>query len=561
LHLEHWEKSLSTAVEPGGTNVGGCIAGSGTWPQRAIDALDYFDNATANCGTWLDPNGAVRQGTSGTNLTKFYWKNERTGQDSAVTLLGFGFMGALSAGERVAHDPYFSSFRLKRSNLTRVWAAEQWAGRLASRQTTPYSCLGITTQQEGLTPFVGSLEENNFDLTTVSLLFLSNLRRFAQSAADRGIVVQLSLFDKHGLLDYPDYGGGGGSCNNGNFFWSPYFNSRNIESQDYIDDDWQSDCTCTAGFGDLHFTANPACVPPVDFLDDPVATHNNQFMQRVAEEVGGIGNVMFEVVNEARQGLDWPGEAGPWQASVAEMMKHWLPTRTARDAFNIVASNPITTRVPDARLAGGQAWASNGNVQVVVNSDPGGATGLQMGFATSRAQAGSDEMWASLPFENSDPWTEVAVRANLTIQGTSAYVGIQAANGEGFFLQYGDSGEPGSLAPDSFCPCVAFWHRDSAGTYVLLSNTEGWLGKDKSFQFRIRKGAVSSQNFASVYADGEDLFHGSEIDVGALPTFTAVVFGGSGPTPLPVESILIDNFEASYFCNTVDTPVACSPSQ
>lgn len=55
------------------------------------------------------------------------------------------------------------------------------------------------TGSEGVTPFAGTFA-GGYNLGEDSPIFYDRLRRFAQEGADRGVVVQLSLFDKHGLI-------------------------------------------------------------------------------------------------------------------------------------------------------------------------------------------------------------------------------------------------------------------------------------------------------------------------------------------------------------------------
>src|SRR5690606_14954445 len=158
-------------------------------------------------------------------------------------------------------------------------------------------------------------------------LFYDRLRRFSQEAADRGIVVQLSLFDKHGII-CPTI--------NGRYKHSPYKNANNAP-QTFMDDTW-SNCSCSSLVAETpgSFVAQN-CWPLPLFIgmsggqyDDDMDAIHARFLRRVGEESGAVGNMLYEVINEAlaphgSKPGDWPDSApgtGPTttQAGQEEMV-------------------------------------------------------------------------------------------------------------------------------------------------------------------------------------------------------------------------------------------------
>lgn len=201
IHFEHFDRCLSR------------WAGAGNAILNPLGSVDDFPTA-AECENlqppifigpramleWMrDDSGASATETrllqNGTLLTqsgsprKLRWKAFEAGtfDEDPKRLVGLGYMGALAAGDsRLAIGPYMRALRDHNVNLTRVWSVEQWTGL-------------PPTGSEGVTPFAGTFA-GDYNLGEDSPVFYDRLRRFAQEGADRGVVVQLSLFDKHGLI-------------------------------------------------------------------------------------------------------------------------------------------------------------------------------------------------------------------------------------------------------------------------------------------------------------------------------------------------------------------------
>lgn len=295
-------------------------------------------------------NGTVN--TESGSLRRLRWKeviNTTTVDNNPKRLVGYGFMGALAAGDaRLGIGPYLRDLRAHNVNFTRVWAIESWTGQASS-------------SSEGPTPFAGTLA-GDYNLDQDSPIFYDRLRRFAQEAADRGIVVQLSLFDKHGLI-CPD--------NPGAYFHSPYKDGNNVEAQNYMDDTWQG-CSCTAlsgGDGPGNLLAQN-CHPLRMFLGQGNTTKelalralHARYLRRVGEEVGGVGNMIFEVINEALEPQggnpgDWPEAFGTstrnqvWQKSIVDDMRLSLRS-TVRTAPTSCGTPSTARRRTRSRSTGG----------------------------------------------------------------------------------------------------------------------------------------------------------------------------------------------------------------
>lgn len=558
IHFEHWDRELTDAgVE------GKCIGGYSTWPDPSQDRADRFQNRTAGCIPPLMQNGRIQRGNdSGGALDKLFWRNHRTQPLASVNLLGFGFMGAVAMGERLDQEAFLNSAHQYRANFFRIWAVEQWTG---GRSADPTSC-GAVVQHEGPNPFLGSLA-GTFDLEQPNPPYYSTLRSLVQHAADRGIVLQLSVFDKHGLIDF-----NGPTCSCwpksqwGRFGESPYNSENNTtgpSSFPYIESGWAT-CNCDPcpdPAGELVepdiFEIGAECVPPDDFIQLPeVTAHNDDLIRRLAREVGGIGNVMFEVVNEAIAGGDWPGLNSGWQVAAAQKIKYQLPTRVARDAFNGTASAALAGRTPDWRSGALDVWTTtNNNVRVKGTTAPSGHI---LGYATSNGQAGVGEVFASLPISSSN-WTEASIRAKLdsSTGGDTVQLGFEDAAGNRTYLQYGSS--QANFAPEAFCPCVTLWH-DAAGPtppvqhqYVEWSSLWG-----KHFRLTLRKPAGTGNGTASITIDSEAL--DSEPPAVSMPILNVAkaYFRATGQTPMPVDGVKVDNFEAALYC---DSPATCSATQ
>lgn len=546
LHLEHWDTALTDAgVE------GKCLAGFTTWPQSSQDRAVVIADRDETCIPPLQQNGRIQQGNdSGSGLTKLYWRNHRSAPLSAVNLFGFGFMGAVAMGERLDQEAFLNSVFEKRGNFFRVWAVEQWTG---GRAADPTTC-GALVQDEGPNPFHGSLAlPNGFSLDEHNPAYYSTLRSLVQHAADRGIVIQLSVFDKHGLIDK-----NGKNCQCwpqwGRFAESPYNAANNttwVSPPPYIEAGWATcDCpprpNCKDEVTDYDiFSIGSGCVPPVEFIQPEVTAHNNELIRRLAREVGGIGNVIFEVVNEAIAGADWPGQNSGWQTAVAEKIKLQLPTKTARDAFNGAPTSSLASRTPDWRTGSSGVWSTNGNVRIVESA--GSPEGLQLGNATSIGQSGVGEMRAWIPF-SAPSWTEATVRAEIGGTGDFdvAQVGFEDNAGNRIYLQHDGSQSTleETFSPDAFCPpCTSIWYDEAGPTPpVLLKQIENpeW----PQFLTLVVTKPVGTGTWMAYVGN-------YEYTPVAVPNIniSKTYFAATGNAPIAPGAVTFDNFEANYYCN------------
>ncbi len=333
LHFEHYDRYLN-----GHSEAGSCIDGWSSFPTKSRNALAKIKARAANCGVDHHPNGLLFRGTqiSPNNRHKLYFTQPRGEVNTPATVLkGYGYMGALAAGERLDAESYFRILGWNGVNFTRVWAVERWNGRVES------TC--APEQSEGPTPFVGTWKPapphgpgGDYNLDQQNPDFYKRLRSFMQEAADRGVVVQLSLYDIHGLLNYPFDPQTETECP-GRFDDSPYNALHN--NNGYISSTPSYCGPCSSAFGgDATEGRSGSCKGPNGFVTNSNLQANHlAYVRRVADEVGGMGNVMFEIINEAMAGLDW-WDTNPrgddWQLLQAVNFKKALPVQVARDAFN-----------------------------------------------------------------------------------------------------------------------------------------------------------------------------------------------------------------------------------
>jgi hypothetical protein len=559
MHFEHYDRWLNAESE-----AGACINGWSAFVSRSRNALNAID-ARSDCGVNHHPNGLLFRGTSidPNNRHKLYFSQPRGAANAPATVLkGYGFMGALSIGQRLDPEKYFRILGWKGVNLTRVWAVERWNGRVPG---TPTCAPG---QSEGPTPFEGTWELGDYRLDRPNEDFYKGLRKFVQEAADRGIVVQLSLYDVHGLLNYT-LAQGQTECP-GRFSDSPY-NSQNNDNG-YIGSS-PSDCgLCSEAFAGEEAEARSGnCKGPNGFVQNGSLQANHlAYVRRVAEEVGGMGNVMFEIINEAMAGLDWwnvTPRGDDWQLQQAENLRKALPIRVVRDAFNDVwtsgSSRYFTlggSRVPDSKVSGFGNWTAS-NVRIVQTRDlvTDGetiSTNTWLGYATSDGNIGSSTLWARLPFPEptQSTWTDLNVRARLT--GSTGAVGFDISKESG-----------GGGVGVTFRPADGTLELWGSGNACLTMCSFGTIAVSdattKPHEFRLKLTRLSSTDFlASVFVDGDTTTLAEvpvTIDSGSS-SFAEVGFSGSGSLgSYPPGTHQIDNFEANYICLTCDAAVGDDP--
>lgn len=255
-HYEHWDAALGPAAMSGRR-----IDSLADFPEDSREVLSYVERES--CASRLEPGGTLtRRGT------ELLWNGR------PVSLVGDSWMGSL-AGRNFDPAGYLGVLAEHRVNLTRVWVVEQWTGLEVKSPEAP-------VYGNAVLPFPGDFARGGVDLARPDDVFLDRLRSFVHAASERGIVVQLTLFDRHGLLDQEDSWG--------RWRGSPYNRAHNT--------------------GELFAPGPPGKAPP-DFVDlcrptdarsappgCPVQDLHFRFVRALRDAVAGTGNVLFEVMNE-----------------------------------------------------------------------------------------------------------------------------------------------------------------------------------------------------------------------------------------------------------------------
>ncbi|MCB9782824.1 MAG: cellulase family glycosylhydrolase [Candidatus Omnitrophica bacterium] len=167
-----------------------------------------------------------------------------------IRLVGYGCYGMVSESS-FESVTFFDRLAESRINLVRVWVLFHWTN--------------------DLTPFEGS-RASRYDLLKQNDAFYSRLKNFVGMAEERGIVVQVCLFDGVALT-------GDNSTNRWPNF--PYNTVNNF--QDYL--------TSPGQFNDV----------PSEWWSEVTGP----LIDRVVDELGNFGNVIYEAVNEPdTHGLD-----------------------------------------------------------------------------------------------------------------------------------------------------------------------------------------------------------------------------------------------------------------
>lgn len=540
------------------------------WGPSGVDGTNCAGATPAGGGS------AIQFTKNGTLGLSFGSDRERriTWNGQPATLIGYGAMGAAVAAADGRLDPegYFRVLRYHGFNLTRAWILDQWVGQAicddpaTGDAPTPFGTMttGYDVEPDNDSEFYGK--------------YFNRLRNFAQAAADRGVVVQLSLFDKWGLVgsDQPD---DENQCRGG-FFDSPYRDGNNV--QNYLPDpdcicgsfDPVSECTDNLthsrdesnapGGGPIlcENTAHPGFLPQDDSsTPDASLWIHEALVRRTVEELGGIGNVMFEVVNEARKDEDWieaPDSDGigdwneTWQEQMARVARQHLPIWIGRDAFN------ETNRAlgGEAADAGGQSWTSsattNARIWSVVDQQASGSmsTGLRVGFAAAPDPATSTTLAGFLPIPASatSSGNLMTVRADLKRVNGELAVGFEDASGSRVYVEIRAAG---ANQHD-----VRLFKRVSGVTTQLAQKTVADVDdpSEANVWLRLRDGSPNGQ--ASVRIDGAAFVGMMNVGLGFSMTPVRGYFVGTKASGLYQKSDgEVDNFEITANC---DEPVGCA---
>ncbi|MDY7093309.1 MAG: cellulase family glycosylhydrolase [Acidobacteriota bacterium] len=249
VHFEHFDQPLTVRATEGKR-----IKFSSDFPA---DSHTILDKINTSCASDLAAYKTLSH--SGNQLL---WDNE------PVTLVGFSSMGAV-VGLNFDVEGYLDMLEAHRVNLTRVWAVEQWTA-LAFRKP------GAPHESNGMTPFDGTLS-TGWDLSQANTAFFQRLQYFVDEAWERGIVVQLTLFDRHGVLN---------KTLPGQWPESPYNQANNSNG---------------------YFAAGPTNKAPTNFLSfgtTGAGALHRSFVLDVVNALKTRKNVLYEVMNEPKTS-DW----------------------------------------------------------------------------------------------------------------------------------------------------------------------------------------------------------------------------------------------------------------
>lgn len=249
VHFEHFDRPLTVRA-----SYGEPIAIKDHFPE---DSQTMLDAIKAKKPSVLAPLGKLSR-----NGKKLEWNG------APVVLVGFSSMGAVT-GLNFNIPGYLQVLQDHGVNFTRIWAVEQWTA-LAFRKP------GAPHESNGLTPFAGTLS-TGWDLTQPNWTYYQRLKDFVDEAWDRGIVVQLTLFDRHGVLNKNEPGA---------FPQSPYNQANNSN-----------------GF----FAPGPVNKAPADFLSfgfTGAGALHHDFVTNILNLLKLNDNVLYEVMNEPKTS-DW----------------------------------------------------------------------------------------------------------------------------------------------------------------------------------------------------------------------------------------------------------------
>ncbi len=327
---------------------------------QVIDGIEDFDAESLGI---LDKLGtrATRLFSFGTltqSGTEFLWNGQQ------VALMGFS-VNPILVSKNVDLQKYLDVLAGKGVNLLRVDAVSQWAALEVGGSPPELD------PAAGLTPFAvavpgspGTTLTTKWNLSLLNDEYFARARDLVQLAAERGIVVQFSVFDRHGLLNVTNEPG---LLRYGRFSGSPYNMANNQNS-------WLA--AGPTGKAPPGFTNTGAT--PSDFGSVTTA-----YMQRLVREIGAYGNVIFEIMNEPLESAnDWTNTVA-WHQWVADRLNTELATPLvsmpipktqsavpgATASFTVLASGlvpsyqwqrksgggPYLNLVDDGRIVGSQA--------------------------------------------------------------------------------------------------------------------------------------------------------------------------------------------------------------
>jgi hypothetical protein len=385
-------------------------------------------------------------------------------------------------------------------------------------------------------------------------------------------VTQLSLFDKHGII-CPDEAG--------QYLDSPYRNLRNLPAQDYLEDEIEP-CDCGSTSGLTESFPPVACQPLYSFIEHPpIELVHSRFIRRVGEEVGGVGSVLFEVINEALAPSsvpgtetpgDWPASAGTgtsknqqWQKDVAREIRLAAPlansggsVNLARDAFNGEGTSSVGLESKRSDLSESNWYSrpggANAKVQYEFQEAEAGSIGpaRTFGYVTSQGLAGVPDMGSHLSIASSSSWSKVQVRADIAVSSGFLELGLGATNGNNVYVRIDSSAGLIELFKIGTCMIQSTVCQIGSATYSNPSSCH-------NVRLRVDRTTLTAGT-ASVYVDGVAVAGLQAVALDVIPTFDRGFFRGwNGSTPYPANAAKLDNFEVARFCTNTAPPFNCVP--
>lgn len=297
-HFEHFDRPTNRLQ-----GMQGRIEGVQSFVPWALHRLDSLGRRA----TPLEPGGLLSR-----NGNRLLWNGE------PVTLMGFSLYGMLAS---TRHDlrAYLDVLQDRGVNFTREWCFDQWTALALRGRLNDTGEPGYLT---GLCPFEGnspaSLPGQPYDLESLSDAFFTHLREFVLLAWERGIVVQVSLYDRNGLRRPHN-----APREPGRWADSPFNRSNNRQELLQIIDpaEHPADFTGTDGtaIGSIH----------------------RAYLERVAQELRGFGNVILEIMNEPQGNMPDAAAEASWHDWVARILRD----HTTGGTRPLAISSPLEQKV------------------------------------------------------------------------------------------------------------------------------------------------------------------------------------------------------------------------
>lgn len=206
-----------------------------------------------------------------------------------IRLVGYGAYGLVTEAG-FYYQSFLDTLKANNINFVRVWVNYHW-----TRSLTPFMKNG----------------DGKYDLTKPNPVFYDRLKGFVEYAADRDIIVMVTLFDGCGLWA-PEIGGR-------EFYWKdlPYNDANGYDNN-----------------------VNNFIRHPNDFFktgdSDPIWQVNKRLIDEVTARLGNFGNVIYEIMNEPTSHGFERYYPHPFHRNVASYLKQVLQ---AYSGSKIIAAN------------------------------------------------------------------------------------------------------------------------------------------------------------------------------------------------------------------------------